>query len=152
MLAEGIIIREHASLQKIKKKAITTLKAGPVPWSTETIRLKRYFITDLVDDLKGSTKRAETIYISNELSYQLHEFLLRTNQRWIGSSKWIDRVLRDYDNEIANLFISALDDVYLNEDVSSIVKLTERILEPHGGFLFSGFSLGKAVLKNSVNF
>ncbi len=143
MIAEGWIIKDHESLMKIRTEADDVLKKGPAPWTKETINMKRYFITDLLDDLIGSEKRSETIYIANTLVEHLHVFVLRVNQQWIGSSKWIDRALRHWDVNIANQFILALEDIYLKNDKATLISLTENILSPYGGLFFSGFSLGK---------
>ncbi|KAA0548199.1 nucleotidyltransferase domain-containing protein [Bacillus sp. BGMRC 2118] len=143
MLAEGTVIIDHPQLRFIQEEAKELLDAGPIEWSEQTIRMKRYFITDLIDDLIGSTKRAETIYITNTLVDSLHEYILRTNKQWIGSSKWIDRSLRTFDEELADDFLRAMEDIYLKSDKNLLITLAERALSPHGGFLFDGFSLGK---------
>ncbi|MFZ3589493.1 nucleotidyltransferase domain-containing protein [Bacillus sp. DJP31] len=143
MIAEGLILKDHETLAKIKAEAVEVLKNGPAALTEEIIRMKRYFITDLLDDLIGSVVRSETIYVANALVEQLHEFVLRVNRQWIGSSKWIDRSLRKWDDDIADQFILALEDIYLENNKTTLVVLTESILAPYGGRLFSGFSLGK---------
>jgi hypothetical protein len=143
MLAEGIIMINHEQLQKIQTRAKEVLENGPSLWSEGTINIKRYFISDLVDDLIGSKRRAETIYIANTLAEQLHEFVLRVNRQWTGSSKWIDRALRGWDQRLADEFIQALDDVYLKDKSRTLIQLAEKILGPYGGFFFDGFKLGK---------
>ncbi|WP_346726724.1 nucleotidyltransferase domain-containing protein [Bacillus suaedaesalsae] len=143
MLAEGTPIIDHPQLSLIQEESRELLDAGPIEWSQQTIRIKRYFITDLIDDLIGSTKRAETIYITNTLVELLHEYILRTNNQWIGSSKWIDRSLRTFDEELADEFLRAMEEIYINNDKNCLITLAEKALLPHGGFLFEGFSLGK---------
>lgn len=91
MISEGIIIRYDIKLEAIKKEANELLEKGPEEWSDETVKLKRYFLTDLLDDFKGCTNREEGIFIANALAEATSEFVLRMNRRWIGSSKWIVR-------------------------------------------------------------
>jgi hypothetical protein len=143
MLTEGVILVDHKILREIKDHSKTALLNGPSPWAEDTIYLKRYFITDLVDDLIGSKRYAETLYIANTLAERLHEFILRSNRQWIGSSKWIDRALREWDEQLADEFIQALNAVYKLDEKRKLIELAEKIVKPYGGFLFNGFNLGK---------
>ncbi|SES27679.1 Nucleotidyltransferase domain-containing protein [Gracilibacillus ureilyticus] len=144
MIAEGIVLKDEGVLQAIKSEAEEMLKQGPENWTEDTIRLKRYFLTDLLDDFIGSNKRAEEIFIAGELAMKIHEFVLRTNDCWIGSSKWIVRALRQYDHDFAERFADAFDVYYRTEEKSRVIELCDEVLEPYGGRLFDGFSLGKS--------
>ncbi len=93
MVYEGIVLRGKLLLEPIKEEAERLLEKGPDPWSKEEIDLKRYFITDALDDFIGSRSRSEMLFITNSLAELLHEFVLRTNGRYIGKSKWIPRAL-----------------------------------------------------------
>ncbi|MGM7701423.1 nucleotidyltransferase domain-containing protein [Pseudalkalibacillus sp. Hm43] len=147
MVAEGVVIQDKGVLQAIKAEAKGLLEKGPTPWSQETINMKRYFITDLLDDLIGRPDRFEQIFIVNTLADRLQEFLLWTNGRWVGSSKWSYRALKHYDKGFANTFMNAFDQYYKTNDDSKIIDLADTILEPHGGRLFDGFQLGKTEKK-----
>lgn len=94
MVSEGIILRDDGIIEAIKKEAEELLKEGPEKWTEKTIQIKRYFLTDTLDDFIGSSNRAEGIFIANTLAELTSEFVLRTNQRWIGTSKWIVRSLK----------------------------------------------------------
>jgi hypothetical protein len=143
MVSEGIVLVDKGYIEAIKKEANQLLEIGPEPWSEETIQLKRYFITDALDDFIGSTDRAEEIFIANTLAEIVHEFVLRTNCRWIGSSKWVVRALKQYDEQFAQEFVEAFDLFYQTGQKEKIIKLVDQVLEPYGGRLFAGFSIGK---------
>lgn len=143
MVSEGIVLKDNGIIESIKNEAKELLAKGPEKWSTETIKTKRYFITDTLDDFIGCNYRAEEIFIANTLADLVSEFVLRTNQRWIGASKWIIRSLRHYDIEFADRFVEAFDDFYKTGDKNKIIQIVDRILQPYGGRLFDGFSLGK---------
>ncbi|SFA85924.1 MULTISPECIES: nucleotidyltransferase [unclassified Bacillus (in: firmicutes)] len=143
MVSEGIILKGHKIIDDIKKEADEILAEGPAKWSEETIRIKRYFITDALDDLIGSNNRAESIFIANTLADLVHEFVLRTNGHWIGASKWMMRSLREFDQPFAEEYFHAFDTFYKHGEIELVVKLVEAVLEPHGGRLFEGFSIGK---------
>jgi predicted nucleotidyltransferase len=141
MVAEGIILRDHEILRLVKKEADDLLRNGPEGWTSKEIDLKRYFITDTLDDFIGSNDRAEQLFIANTLAGLLHEFVLRTNGRWIGSSKWIVRELKNFDPVFTDHFIKAFDTFYRTGKKEMVIKLAEEILELNGGRLFEGFSI-----------
>ncbi|RLQ94373.1 nucleotidyltransferase domain-containing protein [Falsibacillus albus] len=147
MLAEGIIIKDFAGLEMIKKQAEGILDEGPAPWTDETIKMKQYFITDALDDFIGSNKRSESIFIASSLADQVHEFILRTNRKWIGASKWIVRALRNHDEGIAHQFVDAFDKFYVTGEKDAVIEFVNQVLEPFGGSLFAGFSMGKQTVE-----
>ncbi|MGG4168061.1 nucleotidyltransferase domain-containing protein [Rossellomorea vietnamensis] len=143
MVSEGIPLTDHTIIDKIKQEANTILRDGPPEWSAETIRMKRYFLTDTLEDFIGSTNRGESIFIANSIGESLHEFVLRTNHHWIGSSKWIVRALKVYDQKFAEDYVNAFEEFYRKDDKKDIVRLVDSVLQTHGGRLFDGFSIGK---------
>ncbi|SHN17789.1 nucleotidyltransferase domain-containing protein [Gracilibacillus kekensis] len=143
MISEGIILKDEGILVAIKKEAKEKLEKGPEKWSDEMITQKRYFITDALDDFIGSTNRAEDIFIANNLAELVHEFVLRTNCQWIGSSKWIVRALKQYDEKFTEKFIVAFNAFYETEEKKTVIQLVDNVLQLYGGRLFEGFSLGK---------
>lgn len=143
MVSEGIIVRDANILITIKQEANELLKTGPEKWSSETIEMKRYFLTDVLDDLKGCVKREEAIFLVNTLADLTIEFILRMNRQWIGSSKWTIRALKNFDEELAKDLIAALETFYQKNEKDSIIQFVEAILQPYGGLLFAGFSMGK---------
>ena len=148
MIAEGIVLKDTGIISGVKLEAETLLNAGPEKWDASTIKLKRYFLTDVLDDFIGILNRSEAIFIAGTLAELAAEFVLRTNNRWIGSSKWIHRSLVEFDIEFADAFTEAFDLFYTTNDKNKVIHIVEEILEPHGGRLFDGFSLGKG---SSVN-
>lgn len=145
MIAEGIILKDEGILESIKKEASELLANGPGKWSEITIHNKRYFITDALDDFIGSTNRAEEIFIASTLGELVSEFVLRTNGQWIGQSKWTVRSLKQFDEEFTDEFVEAFDAFYKTDDKIKIIQLVDKVLEPYGGRLFDGFSLGERV-------
>lgn len=143
MVAEGIVVRDTGVVHRIKCEAQELLDAGPAVWSAATIRTKRYFLTDALDDFIGCCDRAEGIFIAGALAEALAEFELRTQRRWVGASKWIVRALQQYDTDFAGRFVAAFEDYYRHDNKKGVIELADAVLEPHGGRLFEGFSLGR---------
>ncbi|MGE8205608.1 nucleotidyltransferase domain-containing protein [Heyndrickxia sp. NPDC080065] len=146
MVSEGIILRDEGFIDSIKREANELLEKGPVEWSAETIRIKRYFLTDALDDFKGCSDRSEELFIANSLADLISEFVLRTNGKWIGTSKWLVRTLKNFDETFANQFVEAFDLFYKTGEKQRIIQIVEQVLQPYGGELFDGFSLGKTRL------
>ncbi|WP_404336530.1 nucleotidyltransferase domain-containing protein [Planococcus rifietoensis] len=144
MVSEGIILKDSGIMEGIQQEAKALLEAGPEAWSADTIRTKRYFITDVLDDLRGSDDRKERLFCVNTLSDLVSEFILRTEQKWIGSSKWVIRSLEAHDHELAVRFVEAFEHFYRTDETAHIIEFVESVLEPYGGRLFDGFSIGKA--------
>jgi hypothetical protein len=143
MVVEGHILKGNEELQEVKQQAEDLLNKGPEKWSEGTVTMKRYIITDALDDFLGATDRAEEIFIANTLAEQIHEFVLRTNGYWIGSSKWVIRALQQFDEEFTAEFVTAFDVFYKHGEKVKVVTLVDDVLQPYGGRLFAGFSLGK---------
>lgn len=144
MVSEGKVLKDDGIIDSIKKEAMEILNNGPEEWSEETINTKRYFITDALDDFIGCSNRAEDIFIANTLAELLSEFVLRTNNQWIGASKWVIRSLKNYDEEFANHFVVAFDKFYKTGNKNEVIQLVDYVLQPFGGQLFDGFSMGKS--------
>lgn len=143
MVTEGLILKDGGKMEKIKREAQTLLNQGPEDWTHEDIQLKRYFITDVLDDFIGNRDRAEDLFIANALAELVSEFALRTNRKWVGTSKWLLRSIRQFDEKWTNEFVAVFDTFYRTGEKEQVVQFVEKTLEPYGGRLFEGFSLWK---------
>ncbi|MEH6934444.1 nucleotidyltransferase [Bacillus mycoides] len=144
LVSEGIELKGKDEIVEIlKREANELLNKGPEKWSEETMKQKRYFITDTLDDFIGATKREEELFIANLLADLVHEYVLRVNGRWLGNSKWFIRVLRRYDEQYAEHFVAAFDHFYKTEEKNELITFVESTLDQYGGRMFEGFSIGK---------
>lgn len=143
MVSDGMILKDRGIVDDIKKEAKTLLEAGPKKWDMPTLQMKRYFLTDVLEDFIGATNRSEEIFIAGSIAELASEFVLRTNNRWNGTSKWLMRSLTEFDKDIALQFSNAFDLYYRSGVKSEVICLVDDILEPYGGRLFEGFSIGK---------
>lgn len=144
MIVEGHIIKGGEMVESIKAEARIILETGPAEWSAQTIEMKRYFLTDTLDDFIGCTNRGEGIFIANTIGELASEFILRVNKQWIGTSKWTVRALKQFDAQLAEDFVEAFDRFYRKDQKEGIIQLIDRLLTPFGGRLFEGFSVGKS--------
>ncbi|WP_286180865.1 nucleotidyltransferase domain-containing protein [Bacillus sp. ISL-37] len=141
MVAEGIVIKKSDFLPEIIGEAKRIIESGPEIWTKKEIEFKRYFITDTLDDFIGSNNEAEELFIAGTLAEQLQEFVLRTNKRWVGKSKWVVRELNHYDPVFSRKFVEAFSQYYRTGNKKMVVEMAELVLEPFGGRLFDGFSV-----------
>ncbi|QTM98970.1 nucleotidyltransferase domain-containing protein [Sediminibacillus dalangtanensis] len=144
MVSEGIVLKDSGGLiDSIKKEAAALLAAGPKRWTASVIEQKRYFLTDALDDFIGSNLREEDLVIANTLAQLTSEFYLRVNGQWVGASKWTIRALRHYNPGFADRFALAFDSFYRDSHKEKVIQLVDSVMEPYGGRLFAGFSIGK---------
>lgn len=141
MVAEGMVIRKSEFLKEIIDEAKRIIEIGPEEWTVKEIESKRYFITDTLDDFIGSNNKAEEIFIASTLSDQLQEFVLRTNKRWVGKSKWVVRELNHFDPVFTEQFVEAFSLYYRTSSKEKVIEMAELVLEPYGGRLFDGFAV-----------
>ncbi|KGI85286.1 nucleotidyltransferase [Exiguobacterium mexicanum] len=144
MVTEGIVMKDTDVIENIKREARALLDSGPEAWADETIEMKRYFLTDVLDDLIGCTSRAEGLFIASTLAALVCEFILRTNRQWMGSSKWTYRALDRYDTHAARELVAALERYYQTNEPDALIRYVDETLSPFGGRLFAGFSRGKS--------
>jgi predicted nucleotidyltransferase len=144
MCVEGTVIKDVNHMEKsIKDLATDLLLRGPRPLSREEQRRERFDLTNLIDDLDGENDFVEQLFIVNELSEKLCNFILVCNGHWQGSGKWIPRLLRQFDERLFHDLFGALEKFYSLKDKDGLVRLASRELAKYGGKLFGGYSVGK---------
>ncbi|MCW9132220.1 nucleotidyltransferase domain-containing protein [Bacillus paramycoides] len=144
LVSEAFVLKgKEKIVAELKRGANDLLNKGPEKWTEETMKQKRYFITDALDDFIGATKREEELFIANLLADLVHEYVLRVNGQWLGSSKWFIRVLKRYDEVYAEKFVAVFDHFYKTGDKKELIAFIEKTLEEYGGRMFEGFSIGK---------
>lgn len=144
MCSEGKVIVDKDNLfEIIQSLAKELLSNGPSPFTNEEYLNQRYMITDLLDDLIGARKYDEQIFIVNELTERICNFVLVNRGQWMGRGKWIPRLIRKMDEELYNNLINSLEYFYKYNDKEKLIDLVMQELNRYGGRLFEGYSLGK---------
>lgn len=140
MCLEGIVLRDHDGLAAhIKAEAKRQIDAGPDPLTPETSERLRYTVTDLLDDLLGSTRPDESLFIANDLAIASARLALLYNRRWIGTGKWLVRALRDFDPALAEQLGASLRLFYVEGQKEALIAFADAALAPVGGRLFEGY-------------
>jgi predicted nucleotidyltransferase len=143
MVREGLEVPSADEFSAgLKRRATEIFDAGPPAWDDEELTLRRYRLTDWVDDLRFPRSREELFATGAALYRDAADFYFRTRGLWSAHSKTIPRRLRAADEAFAERFLRAFDALFMEKRNAPAVALVEELLEPFGGFLFDGFRQG----------
>lgn len=142
MVAEGIVLPKETELSRKAKLFVNELlEQGPPPWTDKDFRLKRYLITDKVDDIRDPRSKEEMIATGTQLYSAISDFYFRSKGVWSADGKTIIRKLKEQDSDFHNQFVDAFQRLFEESDPSQVIQLAEKVLEPYGGLLFDGLKL-----------
>jgi len=134
MIADGAALTGSAGIQaEIRERARSVLAAGPPQLSPAELELRRYGLTDLLDDLAGSTDPGETAVICWTLWRQTAELALLLAGNWLGGGKWLLRELRGSDPALADELVAAIG------DPGRLALTAGQVLGRAGGPLWAGY-------------
>ena len=140
MVWEGVEVPEASEFSAgLKRSARELLEAGPPPWDEEELTLRRYRLTDWVDDMRFPRSGEELLATGAYLYGDAAEFYFRTRGLWSAHSKTIPRRLRETDAAFAERFVRAFEALFTEKRPEPAIALVAELLEPFGGFLFEGF-------------
>jgi predicted nucleotidyltransferase len=140
MVWEGVEVPEACEFSaRLKRSARELLEAGPPPWDEEELMLRRYRLTDWVEDMRFPRSAEELVATGAWLYQDAAEFFFRTRGLWSAHSKTIPRRLRETDAAFAERFLRAFEALFAEKRPDTAVALVAELLEPFGGFLFEGF-------------
>lgn len=118
------------------------LDRGPGPVDPADLELRRYVLTDLLDDLAGAEHDAEATAIAVEVWRTTAELALVAAGAWLGTGKWLVREVHDLDRRQGTHLAAALD-LGLRRAVTgeheSLATVADRVLEPLGGRIWAGY-------------
>jgi hypothetical protein len=134
MIAEGVTLIDRGAADMISEQARAVLAAGPPAPSPAELEWRCYGLTDLLDDLAGSTDGGETAVICWTLWAQTAQLALLLAGSWFGGGKWLLRELRAADTNLAAEMVAAIG------NPERVAVLAERVLERAGGRRFDGFA------------
>ena len=146
MCADGYILRDAwGEAADLQREARAVIDAGPAALTNEERLERRYALTDLLDDLRGSTNQIEIVFIAGQLLEMAGERVLVSERRWTGAGKWLARHLNDAPGEFANQLASALRTLVATGDKQPMISVVNEVLEQAGGPITEGFVAHKPV-------
>lgn len=140
MVWEGLEVPEASEFStRLKQSARELLEAGPPLWDEAELTLRRFRLTDWVDDMRHPRSAEELLATGAWLYGDAAEFYFRTRGMWSAHSKTVPRRLRAADAAFAERFLRAFDALFTEKRQAPAIALVEELLEPFGGPLFEGF-------------
>jgi len=142
MVIEGTEVPEASELSaRLKREALEVYEAGPTPLDPDEMRLRRYRLTDWIDDIRFPRTSEELVASGAWLYQDAADFFFRSNGLWSAHSKTIPRRMRAVDSEFASKFLAAFDALFTEKRSAAAIALVEEMLAPFGGTLFDGFHM-----------
>ena len=140
MVLEGIEIPESTAVSRaLKQRAAAVIDAGPPALDTDDERRMRYFISDVLDDIRAPRSRDELIGAGARLHEQLADYHLRRCRLWSAKGKAVARVLGEVDPALAARYGDAFAALFTRSDPEPVIHLAEDLLRDAGGPLFEGY-------------
>lgn len=134
MCADGAILLDaDGTAASVRLQAELVLAAGPPAADPDDLRRRRYGLTDLLDDLEGSTDPGETAIIGWNVLAETAELALLLAGAWLGTGKWLLRELRSADPKLAEELIAA------RATPADLTRLADQVLARASGRLWSGY-------------
>ncbi len=133
MCTDGVLLVNGGVATWVRERALAVLAAGPPPATSTELEERRYGLTDLVDDLAGSTDPGETAVIGWNAWVATAELALIQAGAWLGTGKWLLRELRAADADLADRLVAAIG------DRRQLIGLTDEVLNRAGGRLWAGY-------------
>ena len=134
MLVEGKEVRGGEALNRLRAEWSATLIDGP-SISEHEHAMRRYAITDLIDDLRDATDELERNTVAWNLFEKTAELMLISDRRWIGTGKYLPRRLRELSPSRTESLTSPL----VQGDLSAFADRVEIELTRAGGRVHAGF-------------
>ncbi|MFG1710081.1 cupin domain-containing protein [Nonomuraea sp. M3C6] len=135
MCAEGAVLTDRTGgrASDLQSALSERLAAGPGGLTPGQAERARYALSDLLDDLSGTTDPGEQAFIRWEVVQATARTALGVGRRWQGSGKWLLRELRAHDPVLADELLSA------HEDPVRLAAVASDVLERAGGRLWEGY-------------
>jgi hypothetical protein len=115
------------------------LRSGPPSLAPETVRERRYAITELAATLRDNREESIMIATGAALHIALADFTLRAAGRWSARGKAIPHALAAMNPVLATQFTSAFATLFAIKDAVPVLTLVDSILALYGGRLRAGF-------------
>lgn len=142
MCADGLLLFDIDGVgARLAAEARRLTAAGPPTVSAEEIDDRRYAITDLLDDLSGSTDQGERLFIATELARRTGELALAIGGSWNGGGKWLARRLESTAPELSMRLHHAVREV-LDGQIEPLLDVVDEVLGQAGGRLWDGYKRG----------
>jgi len=144
MIVEGLIVSgaEHDPLvMDARRLAAEVLDAGPPSLDQIALEMRRFAISELANSLAPGRPASEVTAAGAALYTSLGDFALRAAGRWSASGKALPEALAAMEPTLSRDFKTAFQLLFEAHETEPVQSLVDRVLQPYGGRLRSGFRL-----------
>ncbi|MET9655616.1 nucleotidyltransferase domain-containing protein [Streptomyces sp. NPDC006510] len=142
MCSDGLLLFDSDGVgAHLAAEARKLTAAGPPTVSADEIDDCRYAITDLLDDLAGSTAQSERLFIATELVRRTGELALSAGGSWNGGGKWLARRLETTAPGLSMRLHDGLREVLAGR-IEPLVAVVDDVLGQVGGRFWVGYKRG----------
>lgn len=146
MCADGYVLRDTGDeAADVQFEARALIDSGPDELTSEELLQRRYRLTDLLDDLRGTSNETEVIFIAGQLIEMAGELALLSQRRWIGSGKWLARHLEEAPGDLGSRLARAMRALAATADKMPKIDVIDTVLQEAGGPITEGFIAHKPV-------
>ncbi len=140
-----VVVDRDGSAEEVRRSAAAVLAAGPPPYSSAELDAVRYALTNLLDDMAGSEREDELVYLANAVVDEVARLALVSAGRWSGIGKSLARELRDAEPDLAERLVNGHRHVVVYGDTAVLHRAAVDVLLRVGGPLLIGYRVGGEV-------
>ncbi|MEM9635125.1 MAG: nucleotidyltransferase domain-containing protein [Pseudomonadota bacterium] len=141
MVSEGIEVPGKTELgMLIKDLADQNIEAGPVPWGQQERDNSRYFISEMIEDIRAPRTPDELYPVVADLYTAVADHFCRSKNQWSAKGKSIPRRLKSLDPVFCRRFTDVFAAAFAKDDTAGVIQLCEDVLQPDGGLFFDGYN------------
>ncbi|MGK9219317.1 MULTISPECIES: nucleotidyltransferase domain-containing protein [unclassified Microbacterium] len=139
LIGSGVSLIEGDIADELVSASRATLAAGPAPIDRDQLRVRRYSLSALVDDLEDAADSGTLRVLMATAWREAAELALRSMPAWVGTGKWLLRELRANQDPfgLAAWVDSGAD------DHAALAGMCRAVLDSVGGYLQDGFIRGE---------
>ena len=138
MVAEGVVIgKNKKSVHLYQERAKQILDNGPEKLTESNNLARRYFITDLLDDIRDDRPFDEILGAVAVLFTELGDYYLRAQGQWSGGGKKLIKSLKAFNANYGNHYEKVFKEAF-TENKLPLISFVEETLEPFGGLYWVG--------------
>lgn len=135
LLVEGEVLRGGDRADELRRAWGAVLDTGPAVTDHE-LMMRRYVITDVLDDLRDATDPLERTVLAHILFQRTAELILLGARQWVATGKHLPRRLRALEPRRAESLSRPL----LAGDLGAFADAVEAELDRAGGRVQAGFT------------
>lgn len=139
LVGQGLSLVQGDVAESLALASQRILAAGPGPIDPEQLRLRRYGLSALIDDVDDATDPGTRTVLMGTAWREAAELALLSTGCWIGTGKWLLRELRTQGDPFG---LAAWADSG-GVDGTALTERCRALLDSVGGYLQEGFVRGE---------